>query len=337
MEDEIQKELETLKEVSDPVRWDKFFERFAPGNSTTSKDQSYARYIAYLGILNKVRMFDLRTYNLAHKGTPYYLMAWIQGDLGNFHKAMLFLSMAIEEDRRKDKTNYKSSPAYKLLTLQPDSGTAIRLKQKLEEPVKELLKRFESNTGTSLGVDYLDYWKMVVEKVTATWNDKSISLIITFAYWLCQYSEYSVISQLCINTGSSANLLQSHLREGSLIFESFCRVLFPDIKNIGDAFNRKMTATFGEDFVPNGANIQTDFFDKTNNVSSMNDVAIFVSQYPTTSGMVMSFWVSYALRNLTSHDITDSIDDDQYTKYFNLVSTAIFRIIYEIVKDDLHP
>lgn len=245
---------------------------------------------------------------------------------------MLFLSMAIEEDRRKDKANFKNNPAYKLLTLQSDSGTATRLHKKLEEPVKELFKIFERNTNISFGKNYADYWKIIVEKITTPWKDKSISLIITLAYWLCQYSEYSVISQLCINTGSSANLLQSHLREGSLIFESFCRVLFPKINNIGDAFNKKMHTTFGEDFLPNETNIQKDFFDKTNKISSMKDVDSFVSQPPTTPWMVKSFWVSYALRNVTSHDITDSIDDDQYAKYFNFVSTAIFRIIYEIVK-----
>jgi len=328
----MQKQLEALKGISDPEKWDKFFEKFAPGNSLTLKDQSYARYIGYLDILNKIRKFDIDTYNLAHKGTPYYLMAWIQGDMWNFHKAMLFLSMAIEEDRRKDKENFKNNPAYKLLTLQSDSGTVTRLYEKLKEPVEELLKRFENNTDISLGGVYVDYWKNIVEKTTTTWNDKNVSLIITLAYWLSQYTEYSVISRLCINTGSSANLLQSHLREGSLIFESFCRVLFPDINNIGDAFNNKMTRTFGEDFLPKDANIQTDFFDKTNNASSMKDIAKFVSGNPNTSGMVTSFWVSYALRNLTSHDITDGIDDDEYTKYFNFLSTAIFRLIYEIVK-----
>ncbi|MBU0976711.1 MAG: hypothetical protein ABIE03_01730 [Patescibacteria group bacterium] len=332
MNDQLQKELQALKGISDPQKWDKFFEKFGPGNSIPVKDQSYARYIGYLDILNKVRKFDIATYNLAHKGTPYYLMAWLQGDIGSFHKAMLFLSMAIEEDRRKDKATFKNNPAYKLLTLQSDSGTATRLYKKLKEPVKELFKKFEDNTGISLGMDYVDYWKNIVEKITTSWNNKNVSLIITLAYWLSQYSEYSVISQLCINTGSSANLLQSHLREGSLIFESLCRILFPEINNIGEAFNNKMSSTFGKNFLPKNANIQTDFFDKTNNVSSMKDVAGFVSENSNTSGMVMSFWVSYALRNLTSHDITDGIGDDEYSKYFSFVSTAIFRVIYQIVK-----
>lgn len=70
-------------DAKDAMACDRFFERWAPGQSLDKIHMPYERLKAYRDLLSLTRVADPEKYKVAHKGTPFFFIGLSLFDLAH--------------------------------------------------------------------------------------------------------------------------------------------------------------------------------------------------------------------------------------------------------------
>lgn len=297
------------------------FETFGPGRHWWPKDgqngeaerpiKPYERFSDYELLLMKLQETDPQKYKVIHKGTPFYLMAWLAFDMRHYEKALFYLDAALSEDQKNANKTWQDLPAYRFLLLKDEDQVAGVTIREIQNKLDNQLKRFGVIPGArqvSLG-DFVD---KVVK--TLIGDPKTRSIVSAFYVFLLEYDERRRELDLRSTGGGSIQPLITHLFHGGVIFESLLKTKYPE-DQLGRIFQ---SPQFREDF--NLCNIQT-------SAKGLSDIyEAIIDDLPLTA-----FQTTAKLRNTTGHNLAwDNIfglNDGVYAKFFQQEVNAILYLI----------
>jgi hypothetical protein len=148
-----------ISSINDPLLSrgvaDNYFENFTILWQNLLKDNKHILGISlWLKVLDLIWEWELRSKKEIHKGTPYFFLGSTLLMAGDLDKALLFISNAIEEDKRFSKKLgkqdfYKNLPAYLFSTMDTSNpnnflfGFTTLFKSKLQENLDKYNKIFK--------------------------------------------------------------------------------------------------------------------------------------------------------------------------------------------------
>ena len=297
-----------------------FFQTFGPGrhwkppNGPTGiieqSDKPYERFSDYELLLTKLQEQDPEKYKKIHKGTPFYLMAWLAFDMRHYEKALFYLDAALSEDKKNAMQTWQDLPACRFLLLEDGNQVAGVTIQEIKCKLGEQLERF-NNMQNAITVLINDFIVKVVKDLI---NDsKKRSIVSAFYVFLLEYDERRRELDLRSNDGGSIQPLITHLFHGGVIFESLLKVKYPG-DQLGKIFQ---SPQFTGDF--NLCNIQT-------SAKDLSDIyKAIIDDLPLTA-----FQTTAKLRNTTGHNLAwDDIFENYnvYEKFFQQEVNAILYLI----------
>lgn len=277
-------------DLKGPADGDRFFETFGPGNLVLFADRPFERFHDYEALLAALQAEDPAKYEVIHKGTPYYFLAWTAFELRNHEKALFYMDAAVAEDIRKDPARWLEQPAAAFLTLQaPRAQVAARVAAEIQNSLDAQLDRFNAISGLAP----LDRDAFVEEFVKPLLNDLSTRTIVS-AFYTFMLEFWDRYRELCLRSaeGGSVEPFVTHLFKGGLIFESLLKQLYPNkddgdpAKTLGQIFR---TTAFQADFLAS-VSPSADSLRQAFNGITGNDIQ---SAFDTTS----------RLRNTTGHNL----------------------------------
>lgn len=303
--------------IKGPEDGDRFFEAFCPGNTIDIADRPFERFEDYEMLLQIIKMDDVTKYELIHKGTPFYFLAWTAFDLKNYEKAVFYMDAAISEDMRKDLVNWLNNPASQFLTLNHQGNqSAVRITKVLNDKVEQEIKRFNLISSNHLNKN--DFVEKFVKSLVGNNNKTNHSIITALYSFFLEFDDRKNELGLRSKEGGSIEPVLTFLFKGGLIFESLLKYLYPkkdngsDCKTIGDIF---YTTTFKSDF-SNG--IQT-------TANSLQEIINTIG-----NDAVTAFNTTSKLRNTAGHNLVwDDVFDnpDNFLKLYEQQINAIFYLI----------
>jgi len=303
------------------------FETFGPGRHWWPTDgqngeaerpiKPYERFSDYELLLMKLQETDPQKYKVIHKGTPFYLMAWLAFDMRHYEKALFYLDAALSEDKKNAMQTWQDLPACRFLLLKDEDQVAGVTIREIQNKLDNQLKRFGVIPGArqvSLG-DFVD---KVVK--TLIGDPKARSIVSAFYVFLLEYDERRRELDLRSTGGGSIQPLITHLFHGGVIFESLLKTKYTNGATLGQIFR---TTDFTVDF--HG-------FTVINNTSAttLEDIYNAIND----SSLDTAFRTTAKLRNTTGHNLAwdDIFDlyDDVYEKFFQQEVNAILYLIDKI-------
>jgi len=304
----------------------RFFEAYCPGNTIDIIDRPYERFEDYENFLKIIREDDQVKYEIIHKGTPFYFLAWSAFDLKNYEKAVFYMDAAISEDKRKDPRGWLENPAGRFLTLnhQDVNQSAKRITKFLSDKISAVLSRFNSITGNSpISVDnFVDKFvkKLVVEK------KENNSIITAFYSYILEFDDREKELSLRSTEGGSIEPTLTYLFKGGLIFESLLKYFYPkqdngsDYRTLKDIFN---TADFKSDFIT-----ITDI-----SASKLKEIVDAIGG----NDLLTAFIISSKLRNTAGHNLVWDDVFNESDNFKKLYEQQVNAILYLIQKKFLNP
>lgn len=304
--------------ITGPEVGDGFFEAFGPGNTINVTDRPFERFEDYEMLLGTIRDDDPEKYKHLHKGTPFYFLAWTAFDLKNYEKAVFYMDAAISEDKRKEPTNWLSTPASQFLTLNHQGNqAATRITRELNDKILTQLTRFNAISGLA-EISLEDFVNKFVKKLVH--KKENHSIITAFYSFILEYQGRSRELSLRSTEGGSIEPALTFLFKGGLLFESLLKYLYPkkdngtdDCKTLGNIIQ---TIKFQSDF----------FSGVTTSANSLSEILGSIQG----SDIATAFNTTAKLRNTTGHnliwvDVFENIEN--FKQLFEQQINAIFFII----------
>lgn len=298
-----------------PAEANSFFEKFGAGNSRIGRDNPYERLAYYEFLLNSLLAHDLPKYQAVHKGTPFYIMAWLAFDLKNYEKALYYIDAAISEDVKNSRADWFNLPASNFLTLQ---NTEVQVARRTIEIIHATLTAELSRFNTISGLNPIDINAFISRFVSPLLRDTPKRTIISAFYvFLLEHSERQKELQMRSLGGGSIAPFILHLFSGALIFESTLKNLFPTKDNgtptqtLGDVF---YTSTF-QRIYPSGI---------STSAHSLADILAGA----TDNSLLTAFTTTAKIRNTTGHNL---VWDDTFaspSQYQLLFEQEVNSILY---------
>ncbi len=303
--------------LNDAKQANVFFEKYGAGNVLNGPNQPYERLFVYEQLLNALLTHDFPKYQNVHKGTPFYIMAWLAFDIHNFEKALYYIDAAISEDVRNSRKDWVRLPASNFLILQ---NTEVQVARRTIEIIRSTLAAELARFNSISGLNPIDVDTFISRFVSPLLMDAPKRTIISALYvFLLEHSERQKELQMRSIEGGSIAPFILHLFSGALLFESILKNLFPTKDNgtrtqtLGDVFH---TSTF-QAIYPSG--IPT-------SASSLANILVGI----TDNTLLTAFTTSARIRNTTGHNL---IWDDtfaspnQYQLLFEQEVNSIFYIV----------
>lgn len=302
---------------ADPRLVDELFEQFGPGNVLERPQNPFKRFQDYEHLLEALCDEDKGKYRVIHKGTPFYFLAWLSYDMGNYEKGLFYLDATISEDIRKDAAGWQKGSAGMFLFLQtPEKHPARRIAEHLRSSIQSRLDDFNSISGAPpLSLD--NFVKQFVEPLVAP-EAATRSIVTAFYSFILEFQDLIKLLELRGSAQGSVEPFVTHLFKGGLIFESILKRFYS--ASPGDKFN-----TIGQIF--NSNKFEKDFPPgkfKTS-AKSITDIVIGIKarcDYET------AFTTTAKLRNTTGHKLDwDDKFSNSYESLFKQEVNAIFYVI----------
>lgn len=308
-------------DVSNSTVGDRFFEAFGPGNTRLEENRPYERFHDYEALLKILWSTDARKYEIIHKGTPFYFLAWTAFDIGNWEKGVFYMDAALSEDYRRDDRNWLEGSAAKLLLLQEDhGGPADRVASRLRRLVMNQIDRFNNVAAypTTSIEQFVDGFVRPLVQQTPS-NRSIVTALYTF---ILEYSDLRTQIHLRSSGGGSIEPFVVHLFKGGVILESILKHFYPvaqppDQRSLGGVLND--LNGFLRDFpVAQPPKYST-------NAGFLADITNPIAQ----DSFRVAFETTAKLRNTTGHRLTwDDVFADHYDRLFEQEMNAIFLVIH---------
>ena len=126
-----------------------FFEKYGVGNALGNVDKPYERLDIYEKLFQYLFSRNPNKFKDVHKGTPFYIMAWLAFDIKNYEKGLFYIDSAISEDIKNAKSDWKKLPASSFLLLE-DSKLQIaeraisRVRNAIEREMFKILIQYQN-------------------------------------------------------------------------------------------------------------------------------------------------------------------------------------------------
>jgi hypothetical protein len=294
---------------------DKYFSRWGVGNLRDFPDRPFERFRFYEELLRRIRLADPQKYQQAHKGTPFFFLAWLSFDMRNFEKALFFLDAAISEDVRNHPT-WEDAPGARFLKLKPGTA-AFRTTRELRDILTAQLDRFNGISGRrAITID--DWVLRFAEPFMVTPQGRTILC----AFYVFVYESTDRLAELELREGvadGSIHPVLSHLFRGGLIFESLLKRFYRG-SNLGKLFRSPaLKPDFG---IPPTAHLSA-------SVGGRNPLAA-IRTAVGGQDIVTAFNTAAKLRNTTGHDLDrDNVftQPAAYTDLFHQVMNSILYVV----------
>jgi hypothetical protein len=303
--------------LNDSAQANAFFEKFGAGNALSGPNQPYERLLVYEQLLNRLLIHDFPKYQNVHKGTPFYIMAWLAFDIRNYEKALYYIDAAISEDVRIARVNWSDLPASNFLTLRnSEAQVARRTIDIIRTTLGAELSRFNAVSGMA----QLTADTFVSRFVQPLLNDPPKRTIVSAFYvFLLEHSERQQELRMRSIEGGSIAPFILHLFSGTLIFESVLKHLFPT-KDDGTS-----TQTLGDIF-------RTAAFQRIYPLRISTSAASLsgILAGATDNSLLTAFTTTARLRNTTGHNLiwdNSFTAPSQYQLLFHQEVNAILYIV----------
>jgi len=295
---------------------DTFFSTFGPGNLLHATDRPFERFRDYEELLQLLQNRNPQKYEIVHKGTPFFFLAWTAFDIRNYEKTLYYLDAAISEDVRNAGADWINRPGALFLRLTTAAHVATRVIRSIRELLSREIERFNAISGAApINVD------LFIERfILRLMQTSSTRTIISALYvFLLEADERRTELRLKSTEGSSLGPVIAHLFSGGLIFESLLKYLYPrknngdPIKTLGQVYQ---TNAFIADF---GTGIQT-------SADSLQDIL----EAATDNTLATAFCSTSRLRNTTGHNLVwDNVFRSglNYETLFNQIMNALMYLI----------
>lgn len=298
----------------DVQRADQFFSTFCPGNALNVTDRPFERFCDYEDLLRLLRHRNAEKYELIHKGTPFFFLAWTAFDIRNYEKALYYIDAGISEDVRNVGNDWLNRPGALFLRLTTQPHIAERVIFQIRQLLSSQIDRF--NTISDLSPVTID---LLIEKFVARLmqTPPTRTIISALYVYLLEANERLTELKLKSTEGSSLGPVITHLFSGGLIFESLMKYLYPHndngapAKTLGEIFQ---TNLFISDFM---AGIQTSADRLQDILNAAGDNTLFTA-----------FCTISKLRNTTGHNLVWDNIFDSATNYQSLVDQSVNAILY---------
>jgi hypothetical protein len=299
---------------------DWFFSTFGPGNVINATDRPHERFTDYETLLILLQQRNKQKYDHIHKGTPFFFLSWLAFDLRNYEKALYYLDAAISEDIKnvKVKSDWITRPGAAFLKLSTGTHVAERIIKQIRGSLANQLERF--NTISTLDPLTLeDFTNKFIANLIQ--NSSTRTIISSLYVFLLEHKERLIELSLKSTEGSSIGPIISHLFNGSLIFESLLKILYPNkdngnpVKTLGEAFGTK---TFQADF---GERFQTSAISLQDILNGIEDNSLHTA-----------FCTTAKVRNTTGHNLIWDNIFDSITNYEALMDQIVNALLFLIEK-----
>lgn len=307
---------------------DKFFEKYAVGNTLDVVDRPYERMHAYEVLLDLLFEHNNAQFQAIHKGTPYYFLGWTALQIENFEKGIFYFDQAISEDIKKspgqDVATLKANPGIGLLLLDPAHQPGLPVALDLLHAIEDEITNFSTISGSPLNKN-----NFIDKFITPHFFQNEFRTIATSIYsFILEYK--SLEKQLKIRSASGGSLepFFLHLFKGGLILESLLK-----LKNPGTS------TTLGRvlgDYASAGNVLQIDNSNRVLKGGTLTDVVAHYNQLRTNSEPYQNvcFAAAYGIRNTTGHNLawTDIFQNDQniYGHLYRSILGSIFWTIHKL-------
>lgn len=297
---------------------DGFFSTFCPGNLLHATDRPFERFRDYEDLLLLLRSRNPQKYELIHKGTPFFFLAWTAFDIRNYEKTLYYLDAGISEDVRNVGSDWVNRPGALFLRLTTKPHVAERVIREIRQLLSKQINRFNAISGLAPMSNDIFIDKFVVQLM----QTPSTRTIISALYvYLLESTERFTELQLKSTEGSSLGPVIAHLFSGGLIFESLMKYLYPT-KNNGDQIKTLrevfQTNSFISDF---GSGMQT-------SADRLQDIL----KAATDNTLVTAFCTISKLRNTTGHNLVWDNIFRTPSSYEVLMNQSLNALLYLIEK-----
>jgi hypothetical protein len=297
---------------------DWYFSTFGPGNFFHATDRPFERFHDYEDLLKLLKNRNQQKYDLIHKGTPFFFLAWLAFDIRNHEKALYFLDASISEDVRNAGGNWINLPGAFFLKLSTAPHVAERVIQQIRSLLSAQIDRFNPFSGISpISLD--EFSDKFVSRLML--NSSTRTIISALYVFLLEVAERLIELRLKSTQGGSLGPIIAHLFSGGLIFESLLKYIYPTkdngdpVKTLGQVYQ---TNAFISDF---GIGFQT-------SSDSLQDILDAVAD----NALITAFCTASKLRNTTGHNLIWDNIFHSTSNYEILVNQIMNALLYLIEK-----
>jgi len=323
---------------------DLYFGTYGVPNTIELFHAPFERFTCYEYLMHSLKSADAVKFDLIHKGTPYYFLAWTAFDIGNFAKAIFYMDLALGEDIRKIDSAGKTAEAIAREALNNPGGClwklepaepATRTIAQLKDAVSKMLDEFHQRTTEQITLD--DFVNNFVLKYISK-DAKNRSLVSAIYSYICEARDLCETLEIRSQNISSIEPLLANLFKGGLIFETLLKLV---------SIERSWTITNGRRNIGQPASTLGEFgycndfltlFGLSNGdlITGAPDLGTILTN-ATDDTLKTAFNVTSQLRNTAGHDLRrDDIFQNQgdYKKLVNTEINAIFFVIKKAIVED---
>jgi hypothetical protein len=304
--------------MPDVQQEDWFFSTFCPGNLLHATDRPFERFRDYEDLLQLLPSRNPQKYELVHKGTPFFFLAWTAFDIRNYEKTLYYLDAGISEDLRNVGSDWVNRPGALFLRLTTQPHVAERVIRQIRQLLSAQIDRFNAISGLAPISNDIFIDKFVGRLMQTPPTRTIISALYVY---LLEATERLSELQLKSTEGSSLGPVIAHLFSGGLIFESLMKYLYPTknngepVKTLGEVFQ---TNSFISDF---GTGMQT-------SADRLQDIM----NAATDNTLITAFCTLSKLRNTTGHNLVWDNIFRSSSNYEILVDQSVNALLYMIEK-----
>lgn len=299
---------------------DSFFHIYRVGNIISDLSEPYERFLCYEELLKCIEKHVPDKYKKIHKGTVFYLIAWLAFDIKQYEKALFYMDAALAEDFRLGEEE-GNNDRWKNVPI----GYLIKLENNINQPAGRVLNSLigvvdsnidRANKDCTLGLTR----EIFVTTIVKLMETKSMSIVSALYIFLLEFDDIYQMLKLRSKEGGSIQPLESHLLMGCVIFESLIKYKYnTQSYNTLGAF--KKCDIFLQDY----SLIEQDI-----NINWENKILKELLDEINDNKFITAFNTIGRLRNCIAHklDWDDIFDDpENYKKLYDQIVNGIFYLL----------
>lgn len=330
---------------TDPTSADNYFMHYGPGHPTILSDpdltviqKTQERLTFYEHILHETSTADIAKYQQVHKGTIFYLIAWLAFTLKDYEKAFFYVDAALSEDIRKttatvDPQSWERGPAagFLLLDSGPSGSSGRSAITEIRKYFGGYIDSFNSRTGSALTLNLFTE-KFVKNNIS---DAGYRSIISGFYVFITEYIGRLYLVRLRSIGGGSIQPFLVHLFSGCLVFESLLKKQYGipcGSGTLGDYLGN--TSARADLEIGQAPRYPSPLYlrDRPPGKYTLPSIVSLLPAWGSEDYKEKIIAVCYAIRNTAGHDLSwpDHFDEITYQNLCNSIIDAILWFIWKV-------
>ncbi len=285
--------------------------------STNRPLQPHVSLDTYARVMGQLQKADPSRYAIMHKGTPFYLMGWLDYDIGDYERGVFYMDAALSEDvRNNPKWDRTPAAAFIFLDHTNREAAARDVTIQIRAEISRQLERFSRLSGTVLSVDNF-VTRFVTPHAADPTHRSIVTALLTFVLEGHNRQEMIIIRSA---HGGSLEPFLVHLFKGGLVFESILKRLYGAA---GKTLAAYLAAGAGDLSLTKSLYAKHDPY-------ALDDLPKLLGAWRSEAFQERSVAIAYAVRNTSGHDLGWQdifVDPSLYSKLFEGILDAVFWTI----------